>query len=66
MQHDTEYAYTLRDPDTGKVVMRTNEEELAQRYARALARMCLARVLEEREREGVVARMMARIMGVTR
>ncbi len=32
-----DYAYTLRDPESGAVVFRTDDAALARRYARALA-----------------------------
>lgn len=57
------YAYTLRDPENGEIVMRTDDSEVAQRYARALARQTLLRALVESEKNGRVGKLMRKILG---
>jgi hypothetical protein len=56
------YAYTLRDPETLKVVFRTDDAELAQRYARALALATLQRFHATND-SGAVRTLIRRALG---
>jgi hypothetical protein len=43
-----DFRYTLRDPDTGRLAFRTNDRDLAVKFARGLARQSLIRGMERR------------------
>lgn len=57
------YAHTLRDPSTGAVCFRTNDAELAQRYARALAKQALTSAMDAHE-ETRLERLVKRVLGI--